>query len=43
MTEFFVAVKILLEKSAKPEEGPVKATQPSPFKRDPEDLERFLR
>ena len=41
--QFFEAVKILLEKSAKPEERPVKAPQPSPFKRDPEDLERFLR
>ena len=43
MRQFFKAVKILLEKSAKPEEGPVKAPQPSPFKGDPEDLERFLR
>ena len=41
--QFFEAVKILLEKSAKPEEWPVKAPQPSPFKGDPEDLKRFLR
>ena len=41
--QFFEAVKILLEKSAKLEERPVKAPQPSPFKGDPEDLERFLR
>ena len=41
--QFFEAVKILLEKSAKPEERPVKAPQPLPFKGDPEDLERFLR
>ena len=40
---FFEAVKVLLEKSAKPEERPVKAPQPSLFKGDPEDLERFLR
>ena len=43
MRQFFKAVKILLEKSAKPEERPVKASQPSLFKVDPEDLERFLR
>ena len=41
--QFFEAVKILLEKLVKPEERPVKAPQPSPFKGDPEDLERFLR
>ena len=41
--EFFKAVKILLKKSAKPEEWLVKAPQPLPFKEDPEDLERFLR
>ena len=41
--QFFKAVKILLEKSAKPEEWLVKAPQPLPFKGDPEDLERFLR
>ena len=41
--QFFEAVKILLEKSAKPEERLVKAPQASPFKGDPEDLERFLR
>ena len=41
--QFFEAVKILLEKSAKPEELPVKAPQPSLFKGDPEDLQRFLR
>ena len=41
--QFFEAVKILLEKSANPEERPVKALQPSLFKGDPEDLERFLR
>ena len=41
--QFFEAVKILLEKSAKLEEWLVKAPQPLPFKRDPEDLERFLR
>ena len=41
--QFFEAVKILLEKSAKPEERPVKAPQPSLLKGDPEDLERFLR
>ena len=40
--QFFEAVQILLEKSAKPEERSVKAPQPSPFKGDPEDLERFL-
>ena len=41
--QFFKAVKILLEKLVKPEERPVKAPQSSPFKRDLEDLERFLR
>ena len=41
--QFFEVVKILLERSAKPEERPVKAPQPSLFKGDPEDLERFLR
>ena len=41
--QFFKVVRILFEKSAKPEEQPVKAPQPSPFKRDLEDLERFLR
>ena len=41
--QFFKAVKILLEKSANLEERLVKAPQPSPFKEDPEDLERFLR
>ena len=41
--QFLEAVKILLEKSAKPKERPVKAPQPSPFKRDLEDLERFLK
>ena len=41
--QLFEAVKILLEKSAKPEERLVKAPQPSPFKGDPEDLKRFLR
>ena len=43
MRQFFQAVKILLKKSAKPEERPVKALQPSLFKGDPEDLERCLR
>ena len=41
--QFFEAVKILLEKSANPEERPVKGPQLSPFKGDPEDLEGFLR
>ena len=41
--QFFEAVKILFEKSVKSEERLVKAPQPLPFKRDPEDLERFLR
>ena len=41
--QFFKAVKILLEKSAKPEECLVKAPQPSLFKGDPEDLKRFSR
>ena len=41
--QFLKAVKVLLDKSAKLEERPVKAPQPSPFKRDPKDLERFLR
>ena len=41
--QFFKAVKILLKISAKPEERPVKAPQPSPFEGDLEDLERFLR
>ena len=41
--QFFEAVKVLLEKSAKPEERLVKAPQPSLFKGDPEDLEGFLR
>ena len=41
--QFFEAVNILLEKLAKLEEWPVKAPQPSPFKGDPEDVERFLR
>ena len=40
---FFEAAKILLEKSAKPEERPVKGPQPSPFKGDLIDHERFLR
>ena len=43
MRQLLKAVKTLLEKSAKPEEQAVKAPQPSQFKGDPEDLERFLR
>ena len=43
MRQFFKVVKTLLEKAAKPEEWRVKASQPSPFKGDPEDLQRFLR
>ena len=41
--QFFEVVKVLLEKSAKPEEQLLKAPQPSPFKRDREDLQTFLR
>ena len=41
--QLFEALKVLLEKSAKPEERLVKAPQPSLFKGDPEDLEGFLR
>src|SRR5258708_5827239 len=38
----FKAVRVLLKKSTITEERSVKAPQPSPFKGDPEDLERFL-
>ena len=37
------AIKLLMEKSTKPEEKEIRAPQPSPFKGNPEDLERFLR
>ena len=41
--QFFEAVQILLKNSAKLEEWPLKTPQPSLFKGDPKDLERFLR